>query len=117
MKEIFILKEDNPSVRVAGQYFAALQPALGAEHRIELRYKPPGEDGRMRQVFVPNVEIAAEWAVSYAKAHDVYAGAATRLGEDGTKRGVCRLMALWADLDASHAHASSTRMRRWSTTG
>jgi hypothetical protein len=66
----------------------------------------------MRRVFVSSAEEAAERAASYAKAHDVYAGAATRLGKDGTKRGVCRLVALWADLDARDGHTRESRLEQ-----
>jgi Primase C terminal 1 (PriCT-1) len=40
---------------------------------------------------------------------EVYVGAAPRRGEDGTKAGVSRLLAIWADLDAKGGHTQESR--------
>ena len=66
----------------------------------------------MRQTFVPIAEEAARHAVSLGKDWDVYAGAATRLGHDGTKAGVCRVPAVWADLDAKDGHTRQSRLEQ-----
>ena len=107
-----MLTEDNPSIRIAGQYFAALHPALGAQQRIELRYKAARRGRPDARAFVPSIGEATELAASYAETHEVYAGAATRLGEDGTKKGVCRAYALWADLDAKDGHTRESRLEQ-----
>ena len=108
-----MLNEDNPRVREAARYLGALQPRLGAGERVEIRYKAAG-GGPMRREFVPTVEEAARLAVSLGEAHEVYAGAATRLGGDGTKKGVCRVSALWADADAKDGHTREGRLRQLS---
>jgi hypothetical protein len=106
-----MLTEDNSPVRIAGLYLATLHPDLGAERRIELRYRDP-DSGLMRRVFVSSVEQAAERAITLGKTHDVYAGVATRRGEDGTKAGVCCVPALWADVDAKDGHNRESRLEQ-----
>jgi hypothetical protein len=107
-----MLPEDNSPVWIAGLYFKTLHPRLDTERLIELRLKPPRDSSPMRQVFVPSVEEAANLAISFGKKYDVYAGVATRRGEDGTKAGVCCVPALWADLatpkTATPARAASS---------
>lgn len=107
-----MLTEDNSPVRIVALYFATLHPALGAERRIELRIKAPRGDGPMGQVFVPSVEKAAKLAASFGREYDFYAGVATRRGEDGTKAGVCRVPAIWADLDAKDGHTRESRLEQ-----
>ncbi len=106
-----MLNEDNPRVREAARYLGALHTRLGADERVELRHKAAG-GGPMRREFVPTVEEAARLAIYLGEAHEVYAGAATRRGEDGTKKGVCSVPALWADLDAKDGHTREGRLRR-----
>lgn len=105
-----MLTEDNPSTLAAGRFFKTLHQELAAREFIELRCKALGAGGKMRQAFVATVEKAARIAASMAKSHDVYAGVATRCGEDGTKRGVRRIPALWADLDAKDGHTKESRL-------
>ena len=107
-----MVTEYNAAMRAAVQYLAALHPELGAERRIELRLKAPESARPMRRKFVPSVEEAAQLAVPLGKAYDVYAGAATRLGEDGTKAGVCSAAAVWADLDAKDGHTREGRFEQ-----
>jgi hypothetical protein len=107
-----MLPEDNSPVWIAGLYFKTLHPRLDTERLIELRLKPPRDSSPMRQVFVPSVEEAANLAISFGKKYDVYAGVATRRGEDGTKAGVCCVPALWADLDAKDGHTRESRLEQ-----
>jgi hypothetical protein len=55
---------------------------------------------------------AAVYAIGLGRDHEVYAGVAPRLGEDGTKAGVSRLQALWADLDAKDEHTRESRIEQ-----
>ena len=103
------LQEGNPSPGVAERYFALLHHELGAEERIEVRHRPASPGGRMRRAFLVGAREAARLAVRLGAENEVYAGAATRFGEDGTKKGVCRVTALWADLDAKDGHTRETR--------
>ena len=103
------LQEDNPSSRVAERYFALLHHELAAGERIEVRLRPASPGSRMRRAFLVDVREAARLAVRLGTENDVYAGAATRFGEDGTKKGVCRVAALWADLDAKEGHTRESR--------
>ena len=108
MRRRFLILVDNAHVRSAERLLRALHPELPSQKNIELRWKSPTEGGSMRRAFVPNVEEAAERAVSLGSTCDVYAGVATRGGEDGTKAGVCRVSALWADLVHDQATFSVT---------
>ena len=107
-----MITEDNASVQPTELYFEMLHPELGADQRIEVRYKAPGDGCPMRQVFVATTREAATHAASRGGTHDVYAGVATRLGKDGTKKGVCRTSALWADLDVKEGHTRESRLRQ-----
>jgi len=104
------LQEGNLSPRAAERYFGLLHPELAAAERIEVRYRPPGEDARMRRAFLADAREAARLAVRLGAENDVYAGAATRRGEDGTKEGVCRVTALWGDFDAKDGHTREGRL-------
>jgi len=64
----------------------------------------------MRRAFLADAREAARWAVRLGAENDVYAGVAPRRGEDGTKKGVCRVPALWADLDAKGGHTRDGRV-------
>ena len=107
-----MVTEDNAAAQATVQYFATLHPKLGAGERIELRRKAPEAGGPMRQTFVPSVDEAAAHAVSFGKTWDVYSGVASRLGHDGTKAGVCRVPAVWADLDAKGGHTREGRLEQ-----
>jgi Primase C terminal 1 (PriCT-1) len=107
-----MVPRDNASARSAVQYFAALHPRMLVGERIELRLKALGGDGPMHRSFLPTPEEAAEAALSFSRTHDVYAGVATRRGEDGTKAGICRTRALWADLDAKDGHTRQSRLEQ-----
>jgi hypothetical protein len=64
----------------------------------------------MDRKFFTSAEEAAYAAVHLAHSYDVYVGAAPRWGEDGTRTGVRRLKALWADLDAKGEHTRMSRL-------
>ena len=102
--------EANPTPRVAEQFVSLLHPELAAGERIEVRHRPPSPDGRMRRAFFADAREAARLAVRLGAENDVYAGTATRFGKDGTKKGVCRVTALWADLDAKGGHTRESRV-------
>jgi hypothetical protein len=55
---------------------------------------------------------AARYAIRLGRDHEVYAGAALRLGKDGTKVGITRLWALWADLDAKDGYTRESRIEQ-----
>jgi hypothetical protein len=55
---------------------------------------------------------AARYAIRLGRDHEVYAGAALRLGKDGTKVGVTRLWALWADLDVKDGYTRESRIEQ-----
>ncbi len=93
----------------AKQYMDLLHHELAAEERIEVRYREANGSGSMRQQFLSTVEEAVDAAIRFAQTSDVYVGVAPRRGEDGTKSGVSRIPALWADLDLKGDY---TRQRR-----
>jgi len=66
----------------------------------------------MRRKFFASTEAAAREAVSLGVFCDVYLGVAPRWGSDGTRVGVRRLGALWADLDAKGEHTLDSRLRQ-----
>jgi hypothetical protein len=66
----------------------------------------------MSRNFYPSTEAAAREAVSLGLNYDVYVGVAPRWGSDGTRVGVRRLGALWADLDAKGEHTVGSRLRQ-----
>ncbi len=104
------LQEDTPFPRAAERYFALLHHELAAGESIEVRYRPASPDGRMRRAFLADGRGAARWAVRLGTENDVYSGVAARHEEDGTKKGVCRVPALWADLDAKEGHTRASRL-------
>jgi hypothetical protein len=55
---------------------------------------------------------AARYAIGLGRDHEVYASAALRLGKDGTKAGVTRLWALWADLDVKDGYTRESRIEQ-----
>jgi hypothetical protein len=69
----------------------------------------------MRRKFFASTEATAREAVSLARFCDVYFGVAPRRGSDGTRAGVRRLAALWADLDAKDEHTVDSRLRQLQT--
>jgi hypothetical protein len=107
-----MLPEDNSSVQIAVQYLETLHSEIHAGDSIELRLKVPDNNGPMHRTFLPTAEEAAEVAVSQGRTCDVYAGVATRRGEDGTKKGVCSASAVWADLDAKGGHTRESRLEQ-----
>jgi hypothetical protein len=66
----------------------------------------------MRRKFFASVKEAAMYAASAYDTRDVYVGVAVRRGEDGTKTGVCRISALWADLDAKDGYTRESRLKQ-----
>ena len=63
----------------------------------------------MHRWFYATPTEAAKNAIRLGRDHEVYAGAALRLGKDGTKAGVTRLWALWADLDIKDGFTRESR--------
>jgi hypothetical protein len=66
----------------------------------------------MRRRFFASTEAAAHQAVSLGLNYDVYVGVAPRRCSDGTRAGVGRLGAVWADLDAKGEHTVGSRLRQ-----
>jgi hypothetical protein len=67
----------------------------------------------MGRRFFSSLKVALQIGMKKKKnSHDVYIGVATRQGRVGTKEGVTRLQALWADLDAKEAHTRETRFKQ-----
>jgi len=107
------LQEGNPLTWAAERYFALLHHELAAGERIEVRYRSAGEDGRWRRAFLTGGSEAARHAIRLAENNDVYAGVAARHGEDGTKKGVCRVSALWADYDIEGGHTLESHLAQF----
>jgi hypothetical protein len=63
----------------------------------------------MRRAFYADLNEAARNAIMLGRREEVYVGAAPRRGEEGTKAGVSRLLAIWADLDAKGSHTRESR--------
>jgi hypothetical protein len=63
----------------------------------------------MRRAFYADPKVAARNAIMLGRREEVYVGAAPRLGEGGTKAGVSRVLAIWADLDAKGSHTRESR--------
>jgi hypothetical protein len=106
------IHDANPQEREAGLFFEQLYQQLAAEERIEVRYKLPGEGQPMHRRFYADQAEATRFAIELAREHEVYAGVAPRLREDGTKAGVSRLWSLWADLDAKGGHTRESRIHQ-----
>ena len=101
-----------PSIHQAHCFLEALHAPLHYGEQIELRWNSPNFRGSMRRNFYPSTEAAAHEAVSLGLNYDVYVGVAPRRGSDGTRAGVGRLGALWADLDAKGEHTVGSRLRQ-----
>jgi Primase C terminal 1 (PriCT-1) len=99
----------NPQLQQAVRFFAHLFQQPAAKERIEVRSKLPGEGHPMRRTFYADSKEAARNAILLGRREEVYVGAALRRGQDGTKAGVSRLLAIWADLDAKGSHTRESR--------
>jgi hypothetical protein len=99
----------NPQLQQAKLFFDQLFHQLATEERIEVRSKLPGEGQPMRRTFYAAPKVAAENAIMLGRREEVYVGAAPRRGEDGTRAGVSRVLAIWADLDAKGSHSRESR--------
>jgi hypothetical protein len=102
----------NLQQQQAELFFQQLFHQLAAEERVEVRTKLPGEDQPMRRAFYADPKVAARYAIGLGRDHEVYAGAAPRLGKDGSKAGVSRLWALWADLDKKDGYTRESRFKQ-----
>jgi len=101
--------QHNPLLEEACSFLGAIHGCLLEEEQIELRWASPDARGPMRRGFFSDPEAAAREAVSLGVRYDVYFGVAPRWGQDGTKAGVRRLPAIWADLDAKGEHTRESR--------
>ena len=99
----------NPQQQQVELFFDQLFQQLAANERIEVRHKVPGEGQPMRRAFYADPKVAARNAIMLGRREEVYVGAAPRRGEDGTKAGVSRVLAIWADLDAKGSHTRESR--------
>jgi hypothetical protein len=107
-----MLPDLYPSNHQAHCFLEALHAPLHYGEQIELRWNSPNFRGSMRRNFYPSTEAAAHEAISLGLNYDVYVGVAPRWGSDGTRVGVRRLGALWADLDAKGEHTVDSRLRQ-----
>jgi hypothetical protein len=101
----------NPRERIAGMFLEQLSYPLGADERIEIRHKLPGDNKLMRQRFFCDAVQAARYVIEL-DGEDVYVGAAPRYGSDGSKAGVRRTNALWTDLDFKDGHTRESRLEQ-----
>jgi Primase C terminal 1 (PriCT-1) len=101
----------NPRERLAGMFLEQLSYPLGADERIEIRHKLPGDNKLMRRRFFCDAVQAARYVIEL-DGEDVYVGAAPRYGSDGTKAGVLRTNALWTDLDFKDGHTRESRLEQ-----
>jgi Primase C terminal 1 (PriCT-1) len=101
----------NPRERIAGMFLEQLLYPLGADERIEIRHKLPGDNHLMRRRFLYDAVEAARYAIELDGV-EVYVGAAPRYGSDGTKAGVRRTNALWTDLDFKDGHTRESRLEQ-----
>ncbi len=104
-----IIHDVNPQQQQVELFFDQLFQQLAANERIEVRSKLPGEGHPMRRTFYADPKVAAQNAIMLGRREEVYVGAAPRRGEDGTKAGVSRVLAIWADLDAKGSHTRESR--------
>ena len=107
-----MLPDLYPSIHQAHCFLEALHAPLCDGEQCELRWSSPHTRGAMRRKFFASTEAAAHEAVSLGVFCDVYVGVAPRCGSDGTRVGVRRLGALWADLDAKGEHTVGSRLRQ-----
>jgi hypothetical protein len=71
--------------------------------RIEIRALDRSKGGTVvGRRFFASVKEACAYAASLPVGCEVYYGVNPRLGEDGTKAGVSRILVIWADLDYKH---------------
>ena len=107
-----MLPDLYPSIHQARCFLEALHAPLYDGELSELRWSSPDFPGFLRRKFFASPEAAAHKAVSLGLCCDVYVGVAPRWGSDGTRAGVRRLGALWADLDAKDGHTVDSRLRQ-----
>ena len=81
------------------------------KERIDVRYKRPDAD-QMSRRFCENLNEAVDLALALGQSNEVYVGVAPRRGNVGTKEGVTRLFALWADVDFKGHHTSTSRLEQ-----
>jgi hypothetical protein len=101
----------NPRERIANMFLEQLFYPLGANERIEIRHKLPGDNKPMHRRFFHDAVQAARYAIEL-DGEDVYVGAAPRYGSDGTKAGVRRTNVLWTDLDFKDGHTRESRLEQ-----
>ncbi len=107
-----ITQDQNIFAAETENFFRTLFHKLGAQERVELRFKQPGLGHRMQQQFFQDTEEAMRLALRLKQSHDMYVGVAPRQGNVGTKDGVKRLFGIWGDLDAKGEHTSETRLEQ-----
>ena len=87
-------------------------PTLERGERIEIRALDRNAGGAMRaRGFFATPEEAADYAMSLDPGWEIYYGINPRLGEDGTKKGIARILCLWGDLDYKKFGASAEATR------
>jgi len=90
------------------QHFYQLLPG----EKIEVRAFSSGGGVKRHREFFTAPEEATQWIVSKVDPRlEIYAGVNPRLGNDGTKSGVSRLLYVWADFDFKHFSSEEEAMR------
>lgn len=103
-------------VNEAQEFLETLFHPLDANEQIEIRYRSKDlSKPRMNQKFVDEIDLASSIAVALCTDNDVYMGAAPRTGGIGTRAGVSRINALWADFDVGSNSTDKDIFKR--TTG
>ena|SRR5215207_5775539 len=101
-----------PWEREAQGFLETLFPTtLAADECIEARWRSLSQQS-MSRAFFANTQDLLGFVSKARNTRDIYIGVAPRQGRVGTKEGVIRLPAMWADLDAKEAHTRETRFKQ-----
>lgn len=88
---------------MALDFLRARFPALERGERIEIRALDRAKGGAIvARGFFATPGEAVQYVAGLDMGWEIYYGINPRLGEDGTKKGVARALASWADLDFKH---------------
>lgn len=86
-----------------GDFLAAHFGTLAPGETIEIRAFSSGGGAKRERGFFTDAREAARWIARKVDPRlEVYYGVNPRLGDDGTKEGVSRILYAWADLDFKH---------------
>jgi hypothetical protein len=105
------VKPQQPQVELV-RYLALLAGREPAGGLLEIRYRHPGENQRMRQRWHPasRPTAAAREILKLAERTDAYVGVAPRRHRHGGRAAIQRAWVLWADLDDPDAGELAARL-------